>query len=149
MPDKVQTESVVDSCCDIPEAGVKPQHWLVEEGRKHRAAVAAGTYLPKVKSIYKANWVPELCDMTKPELERIRHMKTASVAKRACALLILDSLLSTDPKERRASLKEMIDRTEGKAIERSVGINLNIEGKRTPAEVLDELNRLANYGQPG
>ncbi len=151
MSDKVQTENSVDICCDVPQGGVKEGFSIAAEGRKYRESVANGTYVKTIKprKILKANWIPELCDMTKPELERIKNNKHASMAKRACALLCLDAFLSTDPKERRASLKEMIDRTEGKAIERSVGINLNIEGKRSPAEVLDELNRLANYGQPG
>lgn len=128
---------------------------IAEEGRKYRdkmaKAKADGNPLVhrKPRLSVSANWLGQLCDMTIAELQKIRHNKTASTAKRACALLILDSFLSTEGAQRLKALREMMDRTEGKAIERSVGVQLNIDGKRSPTEVLDELNRLANYGQPG
>ena len=104
--------------------------------------------LPK-GTLKMANWMPYLCDMTLKEIRKIEQSATASLTKRACARILLDSYLSSDGATRLKALREAMDRSEGKAIERVVGIQMNAAGKRSPTEVLAELKRLANYGAPG
>jgi hypothetical protein len=129
---------------DIAKYGEAYRKLSKEERLKqyHKSGLPRG---PRVS----ANWLSQLGWMTRDELMRVEQNPHASVLKRSCAKMILDTLDSTNPEARVKALKEIMDRTEGQAIKRAININQEQAAARTPSEVLDELRRLANYGQPG